>query len=71
MAWRKVGRNKGKLVCIDCDAESKIYSIHSPAAPELSLCEQAEQDGWAYDIGFFAMLCGHTTKCPRCRGTHG
>lgn len=66
--WKKTSNNKGVLVCMGsgCKQESKIYQIHSPAAPELSLCEQAEADGWNYDLDFFAMMRGHTTLCPKC-----
>jgi hypothetical protein len=34
----------------------------------LSLCEQAGKDGWGYSLGFFSMLAGHTTLCPKCAG---
>ena len=70
MTWKQ--RTKGKrtgsgvLVCARCEAESKVYRITSPAAPELSICEQAGEDGWGYDLGFQAMLMGHTTVCPAC-----
>lgn len=69
--WRKMGTKMGVLVCMgdDCKDQSKPYLIKSPAAPELSLCEQAEADGWGYDLGFFAMLRGHTTLCPKCAST--
>jgi hypothetical protein len=54
------------LVCEKCGERSKTYPAPSPAAPELSACELAEKDGWAYDIGFFSMLLGHQTLCPKC-----
>jgi len=54
------------LVCDKCGARSKAYKPDSPAAPDLSACEQAEKDGWAYSIGFFAMFAGHTVYCPAC-----
>jgi hypothetical protein len=71
--WKQTSGRKGQggqgvLVCVECTKHSNTYPIKSPAAPELSLCEQAEADGWAYDIGFFAMLRGHTTVCPACKG---
>ncbi len=72
----KLTRNKqrGHLVCgglraapgYGCGAKSKEYDVRSPAAPELSLCEQAVNDGWKYDIGPMSMMLGHTTLCPGC-----
>ena len=71
--WLKVGNKSGLLICggalangFSCGAKSPVYPIRSPAAPELSLCEQAEKAGWTYDLGFEAMLVGHTTRCPSC-----
>ena len=64
--WRKIGSKQGVLVCSECGNGSAPYAITSPAAPELSICEQAANDGWVYDLGFFAMLAGHNTKCPAC-----
>lgn len=72
--YRMTSRNAGVLVCggpcaadgYGCGVESREYKIASPAAPELSLCEKAEKDGWRYDLGFFAMALGHTTLCPNC-----
>lgn len=63
--------NKKKLTGhLTCDHEgctnlSSTYRASSPAAPELTICEQAgTREGWGYDIGFYAMLRGHTTFCP-------
>lgn len=56
------------LVCEECQARSKAYRPTSPAAPELTACEQAEKDGWGYTIGFLAMLAGHRVLCPNCAG---
>lgn len=63
--YEKQGKT-GRLVCEVCGVFSKPYPITSPAAPELSICEQAGKDGWDYNIGFYAMLLGHTTWCPDC-----
>jgi len=60
---------KGKfatLICDACGKRSAPYRYTSPAAPELSACEIAEEDGWGYTIGFFAMLRGHSCWCPQC-----
>jgi hypothetical protein len=60
-------KKTGHLVCNKCGTESKPYRVTSPAAPHLSVCEQAhEKDKWAYSIGFFAMLAGHDVYCPEC-----
>jgi len=66
--------NKSKksavLVCDNdgCQNKSKSYSTRT-AAPELDACEQAhEQEGWAYNIGFYAMMLGHTVYYPKCIG---
>jgi hypothetical protein len=68
--FEKKGK-RGRLVCggpaaDGCGEKSDWVEIRSPAAPELSVCEKLEDSGWTYDIGFFAMLQGHTTICPRC-----
>ena len=63
------GRNKVKkatLICEKCGARSGTYEVQT-AAPELEACEKAhEKEGWAYNIGFWAMLTGHTVYCPAC-----
>jgi hypothetical protein len=43
---------------------SATFPSRSPAAPELTACEEAGKAGWAYDFGFHAMLVGHTVLCP-------
>jgi hypothetical protein len=71
MPVEKVPNSKSKLarrlVCDRCSVRSAIYVGDSPAAPDLTACERAEVDGWAYDIGFFSMLVGHTVLCPACK----
>lgn len=60
------GPKTGKLTCIDC-GKAATFRITSPAAPTLSMCEEAGKVGWSYSIGFFTMLTGdHQTRCPRC-----
>ena len=63
-------RSKNKqarvLVCDECGKRSPVYAGNSPAAPDLSACELAEPDGWAFDVGFFSMMLGHTVFCPAC-----
>ena len=62
------GGKRGFLVCDnpDCSNESKTYPVNS-VAKELDICEAANKDaGWAYDLGFFSMLCGHRVLCPEC-----
>jgi len=65
-----MARRKGKtlrVTCCRCGAESAPYTITSPAAPELSVCEQAEKDGWSFTVDFWAMMTGdHRTVCPDC-----
>lgn len=68
MPVEKSGKKTRKLICDFCDVESKSYTPNSPAAPDLDVCEQAEKaEGWAFDIGFWAMLKGHTCACPKCK----
>jgi len=71
MPVEKVTNSKSKLarrlVCDRCGVRSKPYVGCSPAAPDLTACERAEADGWAFDIGFFSMLVGHTVLCPDCK----
>lgn len=57
----------GRLVCDNCEKTSDPYKVTSPAAPHLSVCEESKKDGWAYSIGFFAMLAGHSVACPDCK----
>lgn len=59
-------KKTGHLVCDNCQKTSDNYKVSSPAAPDLSVCEKARDDGWRYSIGFFAMLAGHTVACPGC-----
>lgn len=64
-------KKAGHLECDaeGCTAKSKTYEARSPAAPELTICEAAHADAkWAYDIGFQAMMLGHTVYCPTCAG---
>lgn len=61
-----VNGKRGHLECA-CGVVSKTYAVTSPAAPDLSICEQAhEVEGWAYSMGFFAMMLGHVVMCPTC-----
>lgn len=60
-------KQRGTLVCEQCGARSKAYPCRSPAAPHLSACAAAEPDGWAFTIGFFAMLAGPRCICPTCK----
>jgi len=66
----EISKNKksGTLHCDadDCSVQSGSYPVRSQAAPDLTICEQAGKDGWGYNIGFFAMLLGHTVFCPEC-----
>lgn len=56
----------GTLTCVGC-GKKQSFRITSPAAPTLSMCEEAEKVGWSYSIGFFAMLTDdHTPRCPAC-----
>lgn len=55
-----------ELTCIDCGKKQK-FPANSPAAPILSACEAAAEEGWSYAIGFQAMLTGdHRTRCAAC-----
>lgn len=61
------GKKSGHLECdVDgCTTRSKSYRPRSPAAPELTVCEAAHKtEGWAFTLGFFAMLMGHKVFCP-------
>ena len=63
----KNSKKEGFLQCDSCKKLSPTYKATSPAAPELTICEQAyKEHGWAYNIGFQAMLMGHTVYCPAC-----
>ena len=67
----KKSQKTGHLKCDaeDCAARSASYQPSSPAAPELTICEAAHKaEKWAYDIGFQAMMFGHTVYCPACAG---
>lgn len=62
-------RRRGHLECDadGCKAKSKTYTASSPAAPALTICEAAHADAkWAYNVGFHAMILGHTVYCPAC-----
>lgn len=64
-------KKSGYLECDrdGCDSKSKSYKPASPAAPALTICEAAhDAEGWAFDVGFFAMIQGHTVYCPTCAG---
>jgi len=66
------GKKSGHLKCEVCEKKSATYKASSPAAPDLTICEEANKDaGWAYNIGFFAMMIGHRTLCPDCASTSG
>ena len=53
------------LECDSCGYRATFVG-GSPAAPDLTACEEAGKVGWSYDCGFFSMLCGHTVYCPEC-----
>lgn len=56
-----------KITCREC-GYAKSFPFSSPAAPILTALENAEKEGWAYQIGFMAMLTGeHYPICPKCR----
>jgi hypothetical protein len=56
----------GKLKCSVC-GDTGIFLITSPAAPTLSMCEEAAKVGWSYSIGFSAMMTDdHHPICPDC-----
>lgn len=62
-------KKSGYLECDrdGCDSKSKSYAPSSPAAPALTVCEAAHKaEGWAFDVGFSAMILGHTVYCPAC-----
>lgn len=59
-------RKSATLTCATCGT-SATFPASSRAAPELTACEKAhEQAGWAYTIGFQAMMFGHDVQCPAC-----
>jgi len=63
---RKRAASKGTIKCVGC-GEKGTFPITSPAAPALSMCEEAAKVGWGYQIGFFAMMTGdHQPVCPKC-----
>jgi hypothetical protein len=60
---------KIRVACCECGEKSRLVLPRSPAAPVLTALEQLEKEGWAYQIGFFAMLTGdHRPVCPQCNG---
>lgn len=56
----------GFATCDTCGKTSKVVQYASSAAPELTILEALEPEGWAYTIGFWAMLAGHQVMCPNC-----
>lgn len=54
--------------CCACGKKSRPIVPRSPAAPTLTALEVLHaEDGWAYQIGFFAMMTGdHSPLCPDC-----
>jgi hypothetical protein len=66
-------RREALITCTvkDCP-ESIQVEFSSPAAPDLTACEEAEKSGWGYEVGFFSMLTGeHYPICPECKKTPG
>lgn len=61
-------RTKIKITCTGCGTKSRPVLPRSPAAPVLTALEELhEESGWAYQVGFFAMLTGeHYPLCPVC-----
>lgn len=60
--------HKGHCTCDGegCDNVSKVYTAKHSAA-SLSISEQAKKaEGWAFTVGFFAMMLGPDTYCPVC-----
>ena len=60
-------KKRGHLECDTegCEAKSETYDCRN-AAWALDLCEQAHaQEGWGYTVGFFSMLVGPETYCPK------
>lgn len=63
-------KGKGKPVAtLRCDVEG-CDAVFGPvttrtAAPELDACEEAAKKGWSYSVGFWAMLAGPQTVCPK------
>lgn len=55
-----------QLVCDKCGTRSDLIKTGTIAAADLDACEQMEGEGWAYDIGFYSMMLGHTVLCPAC-----
>ena len=62
------GKQKGTAT-LRCDVDGCAESFGPvrtrTAAPELEACEEAGKQGWGYPIGFWSMLCGPQTVCPR------
>lgn len=56
------------ISCCQCKAKSRPVDPPSPAAPILTALKVLHKEsGWAYQIGFFAMMSGeHYPLCPAC-----
>lgn len=57
-----------ELTCDECGKVSEPYCGRSPAAPELTACEEAKKkDGWSFSTDFFAMIGLFTNYCKECQ----
>lgn len=60
-------RTKVQIRCTNCGAKSRSVLPRSPAAPTLTALEELASEGWAYQIGYFAMVTGeYYPICPEC-----